>query len=115
MTRSSGRMENQRAPASGGEAPAAVTRPDDDGCLYCMDFTKDCYTVMPESTALVILRSAARNPYTNAAGTSMAQYSVIYNIAKKTMEVRPFRNDSKSFRFDGPGRQIPGENGRIAG
>ena len=40
---------------------------------------EEYYTVMPESAALVILRSVVQNPYTNAAGVSMTQYSAIYN------------------------------------
>ena len=70
---------------------------------------EDYYTVMPESTALVILRSVAQNPYTKAAGTSMTQYSVIYNIANKTMVVWPFQNYSKSYMFDVTGSRIPAE------
>ena len=67
----------------------------------------DDYTVMPESAALVILRSVAQNPYTNAAGISMTQYSAIYNNEKKTVEVWPFQNYSKSFKFDVKGNPIP--------
>lgn len=70
-----------------------------------------CYrnptTVMPESTALVILRSVAQNPYTNAVGVSMTQYSVIYNNEKKTAEIWPFQNYSKSYKFDVEGNRIP--------
>ena len=65
----------------------------------------DYYTRMPESAALVILRSVAQNSYTSAAGTSMTQYSVIYNNEKKTVEVWPFQNYSKSFIFDVEGRR----------
>ena len=61
---------------------------------------------MPESTALVILQSVAQNPYTNAAGISMTQYSAIYNNEKKTVEVWPFQNYSKSFKFDVEGNRI---------
>ena len=61
---------------------------------------------MPESTALVILQSVTQNPYTNASGISMTQYSVIYNNQKKTMEVWPFQNYSKSYVFDVQGNQI---------
>ena len=68
---------------------------------------EDYYTVMPESTALVILQSVAQNPYTNASGISMTQYSVIYNNQKKTLEVWPFQNYSKSYVFDVQGNQIP--------
>ena len=67
---------------------------------------KEYYTRMPESTALVILRSVAQNPYTNAAGTSMTQYSAIYNNEKKTVEVWPFQNYSKSFKFDVAGNRV---------
>ena len=63
-------------------------------------------TRMPESAALVILRSVAQNAYTTAAGTSMTQYSAIYNNEKKTVEVWPFQNYSKSFQFDVQGKQI---------
>ena len=66
----------------------------------------DDYTVMPESTALVILRSVVQNPYTNAAGISMTQYSAIYNNEKKTVEIWPFQNYSKSFKFDVKGNPI---------
>ena len=57
-------------------------------------------TVMPESAALVVLRRAAQNPYTKASGTSMTQYSVIYNNEKKTLEVWPFQNYQTSCAFD---------------
>ena len=67
---------------------------------------KDYYTRMPESAALVILRSVVQNSYTSAAGTSMTQYSAIYNNEKKTVEVWPFQNYSKSFTFDVEGNQI---------
>ena len=70
---------------------------------------EDYYTVMPESTALVILQSVAQNPYTNASGISMTQYSVIYNNQKKTLEVWPFQNYSKSYVFDVQGNQIPAD------
>lgn len=43
---------------------------------------QDYYTMMPESAALVILQSAVQNPYTNASGISMTQYSAIYNNKK---------------------------------
>ena len=68
---------------------------------------EEYYTVMPESAALVILQSAVQNPYTNASGISMTQYSAIYNNEKKTVEVWPFQNYSKSFVFDATGNQIP--------
>ena len=70
---------------------------------------EDYYTVMPESTALVILQSVVQNPYTNASGISMTQYSVIYNNQKKTLEVWPFQNYSKSYVFDVQGNQIPAD------
>ena len=78
------------------------------GQLECYRDTdkKEYYTRMPESTALVILRSVAQNPYTNAAGISMTQYSAIYNNDKKTVEVWPFQNYSKSFKFDAAGNRI---------
>ena len=63
-------------------------------------------TVMPESAALVILQSAAQNPYTKASGVSMTQYSAIYNNEKKTMEVWPFQNYKTSDSFDVVGKQI---------
>ena len=66
----------------------------------------DYYTRMPESAALVILRSVAQNIYTKAAGTSMTQYSVIYNNGKQTVEVWPFQNYTKSYKFDVKGNQI---------
>lgn len=61
---------------------------------------EDYYTRMPESAALVVLQSVVQNPYTNAAGISMTQYSAIYNNDKKTVEVWPFQNYSESFVFD---------------
>ena len=74
------------------------------------DTTKEeYYTVMPESTALVILQSAAQNPYTNASGISMTQYSAIYNNEKKTVEVWPFQNYSKSYKYDVTGNRIAAE------
>ena len=78
------------------------------GQLECYRDTekKDYYTRMPESAALVILRSVVQNSYTSAAGTSMTQYSAIYNNEKKTVEVWPFQNYSKSFTFDVEGNQI---------
>ena len=68
---------------------------------------EEYYTVMPESAALVILQSAVQNPYTNASGISMTQYSAIYNNEKKTVEVWPFQNYSKSFVFDVTGNRVP--------
>ena len=74
------------------------------------DTTKEeYYTVMPESTALVILQSAAQNPYTNASGISMTQYSAIYNNEKKTVEVWPFQNYSESYKYDVTGNRIAAE------
>ena len=67
---------------------------------------EEYYTIMPESAALVILQSAVQNPYTNASGISMTQYSVIYNNDKKTVEVWPFQNYSESFVFDVEGNRI---------
>lgn len=67
---------------------------------------EEYYTMMPESTALVILQSVAQNPYTNASGISMTQYSAIYNNEKKTVEVWPFQDYSESFVFDVTGKQI---------
>ena len=67
---------------------------------------EDYYTVMPESTALVILQSVTQNPYTNASGISMTQYSVIYNNQKKTLEIWPVQNYSESYVFDVQGNQI---------
>ena len=63
-------------------------------------------TLMPESDALVILRSAAQNPYTKASGISMTQYSAIYNNKKKTLEVWPFQNYLTSYVFDVKGNRI---------
>ncbi len=78
------------------------------GQLECFRDTEkdDYYTRMPESAALVILRSVAQNIYTKAAGTSMTQYSVIYNNEKQTVEVWPFQNYTKSYKFDVKGNQI---------
>ena len=66
---------------------------------------EEYYTVMPESNALLILQSVAQNPYTNAVGVSMTQYSVIYNIDKKTLKVWPFQNYSKSYSYDVEGKR----------
>ena len=60
---------------------------------------------MPESSALTILQSVAQNQYTNASGISMTQYSAIYNNEKKTVEVWPFQNYSKSYKFDVKGKE----------
>jgi len=66
---------------------------------------QDYYTLMPQSSALVILQSVAQNPYTNGAGISMTQYSAIYNNEKKTVEVWSFQDYTKSFIFDVTGKQ----------
>ncbi|MBQ6481137.1 MAG: linear amide C-N hydrolase [Anaerolineaceae bacterium] len=72
-----------------------------------IDTTSQEYrTVMPESAALVILQSAAQNPYTKASGISMTQYSVIYNNAKKTLEVWSFQNYHTSYAFDVTGNRL---------
>ena len=63
-------------------------------------------TVMPESAALVVLQSAAQNPYTEASGISMTQYSAIYNNEKKSLEVWPFQNYRTSYAFDVEGTRI---------
>ena len=63
-------------------------------------------TVMPESAALVILRSAVQNPDTNASGISMTQYSAIYNNAQKTMEVWSFQDYRTSYTFDVTGTKL---------
>ena len=78
------------------------------GQLECYRDTvrEDYYTVMPESTALVILQSVLQNPYTSASGISMTQYSAIYNNEKKTVKVWSFQNFSKSFVFDTEGNRI---------
>ena len=67
---------------------------------------EEYYTVMPESAALVTLQSAVQNPHTNASGISMTQYSAIYNNEKKTVEVWPFQNYSKSYIFDVAGNRV---------
>ena len=64
------------------------------------------YTVMPEPAALVILQSVVQNPYTNASGVSFTQYSAIYNIERKTVEVWSFQDYSESFKFDVTGNRI---------
>ena len=66
---------------------------------------EEYYTRMPESSALTILQSVAQNQYTNASGISMTQYSAIYNNEKKTLEVWPFQNYSKSYKFDVKGKE----------
>ena len=78
------------------------------GQLECYKDTakEEYYTRMPESTALVILRSVVQNAYTKAAGTSMTQYSIIYNNVRKTLEVWPFQNYAGSFEFDVKGNRI---------
>ena len=67
---------------------------------------EDYYTIMPESTALVLLQSVAQNPFTNASGISMTQYSAIYNNAKRTVEVWSFQDYSESFVFGVTGERI---------
>ena len=67
---------------------------------------EDYHTTMPESTALVLLQSVAQNPFTNASGISMTQYSAIYNNAKRTVEVWPFQDYSESFVFGVTGERI---------
>ena len=62
-------------------------------------------TVMPRATALVILQSVAQNPYTNASGISMTQYSVMYDNAHQTMEVWSYQNYQKSWIFDVTGTE----------
>ena len=72
-----------------------------------IDITSEEYrTVMPESAALVILQSAAQNPYTQASGISMTQYSAIYNNEKRTLEVWPFQNYQTSYAFDVTGNRL---------
>ena len=66
---------------------------------------EEYYTRMPESSALTILQSVAQNQYTNASGISMTQYSAIYNNEKKTVEVWPFQNYFKSYKFDVKGKE----------
>lgn len=81
------------------------------GQLECYRDTarEEYYTLMPESAALVVLQSVAQNPYTNAAGVSMTQYSAIYNNDKKTVEIWPFQNYSKSYVFDVSGDRLPAD------
>jgi len=67
---------------------------------------EDYYTIMPESTALVLLQSVAQNPFTNASGISMTQYSAIYNNAKRTVEVWSYQDYSESFVFEVTGERI---------
>ncbi len=67
--------------------------------------SEDRYTRMPKSAALDILQCAAQNPYTNASGISMTQYSAIYNNAQKTLEVWPFQNYQESWVFDAAGNR----------
>ena len=61
--------------------------------------------MMLKSFALVILQSVVQNPFTNASGISMTQYSVIYNNAQKTLEVWPYQNYQKSWVFDTSGER----------
>lgn len=69
-------------------------------------FRKDGRTRMPESSALVILRSAVQSPYTEVTGTSMTQYSAIYNNAEKTVSIWSFQNYETEYQFDVTGKQI---------
>jgi choloylglycine hydrolase len=69
-------------------------------------FRKDGRTMMPEDSALVILQSAVQSPYTEVTGTSMTQYSAIYNNAKKTVSIWPFQNYETEYKFDVSGKQI---------
>ena len=62
-------------------------------------------TVMPRAAALVTLQSVAQNPYTNASGISMTQYSAIYDNAYQTMEVWSYQNYQKSWIFDVTGTE----------
>ena len=111
-------------------AHAGITRLDDEGYLYYMDYTKDyygkdvmdamrkvgfidsgCSTFFTHNTdgAPITCRNvdeAVQNPHTNASGISMTQYSAIYNNEKKTVEVWPFQNYLKSFVFDVTGNQV---------
>lgn len=71
------------------------------------DLTSETFrTVMPEDHALVVLRSAAQNPYTKAAGTSVTQYTIIYNNTERTMKAWSFQDFSKSFCYDITGKPI---------
>ncbi len=70
-------------------------------------FRKDGRTMMPESSALVILQSAVQNPYTESTGTSMTQYSAIYNNTRKTVTVWPFQHFGTAYRFDVYGNPLP--------
>lgn len=67
---------------------------------------EDYRTVMPESSALVLLRSAVQNEYTESTGTSMTQYSAIYNNARKTVKVWPFQNYEAYYEFDVTGTHL---------
>lgn len=66
---------------------------------------EDHFTIMPEWAALAALQSAVQNPYTAFSGTSMTQYSAIYNNADKTVQIWPFQNYEKSYNFDVTGKQ----------
>ena len=61
---------------------------------------------MPEDHALVVLRSAAQNPYTKAAGSSVTQYTIIYNNTERTMKAWSFQDFSKNFCYDITGKPI---------
>ena len=64
------------------------------------------WTMMPEETALVMLRSALQNQYTETTGTSFTQYSVIYNNADRTVRVWPFQNFETAYAFDVTGARL---------
>ena len=63
------------------------------------------YTSMPESGAQIILQSVVQNQYTKS-GSSVTQFSVIYNNAKKTLAVWPFQNYARAYRFDVTGTRL---------
>ena len=67
---------------------------------------KEYRTLMPEETALILLRSALQNQYTEATGTSFTQYSVIYNNTHRTVKVWPFQNYNTAYMFDVTGAQL---------
>lgn len=70
------------------------------------DLDSEAYrTIMPESQALVVLQSVAQNPWTNAAGTSMTQYSAIYNNTQRTVEVWSWQDYRDSCVFDVQGNR----------
>jgi len=69
-------------------------------------YKRDGRTMMPEASALVILQSSVQNPYTESTGTSMTQYSAIYNNAQRTVSVWPFQNYETEYQFDVTGKQL---------